>query len=66
LRHYSSEPRKLNLHWLRPEPHLNRRSRPGVYRYSNELKKRSKNGKKRPGTLMVTTTTRTTTVQSLL
>jgi hypothetical protein len=52
---YNNEPKKLKLPWLRLKLHLNKRNRLGVYKQSNEWKKRSGNGKKRPGALMVTT-----------
>jgi hypothetical protein len=61
LRPYNREQRKLKLPWWKRKLHLNRRSKLGVYKYSNELKKRRKNGRKRPGTL-----SRTITEQSRL
>jgi hypothetical protein len=51
----NNEPKKLKLPWLRLKLHSNKRNRLGVYKQSNEWKKRSENGKKRPGALMVTT-----------
>jgi hypothetical protein len=50
----NNEPKKLRLPWLKLKLHLNKRNRLGVLKHSNEWKKRSKNGKKRPGALMVT------------
>jgi hypothetical protein len=50
-----NEPKKLKLPWFRLKLHLNKRNRLGVYKQSNEWKKRSENGRKGPGALMITT-----------
>jgi hypothetical protein len=51
----NNEPKKLRLPWLRLKLHLNKRNKLGVYKQSNEWKKKSENGRKKLGALMITT-----------